>query len=48
MDIITIFNIQFLIRSKLKPESADTKFLDAMQLIDQTREAWQISGANVF
>jgi hypothetical protein len=30
-------------RSKLKPRNANTKFLEAMLLISQTREAWEIS-----
>jgi len=38
-----IIILQRYLKSKLKPETSNTKFLDAMLLIDQTREAWQIS-----
>ena len=35
-------------RSKFKPGSSTTKFQDAMLLIDQTREAWQIFGTHCY
>ena len=32
-----------IFRSKLPPEAANTKFLEGMLLIAQTRQAWEIS-----
>jgi len=38
-----IIILQRYLRFKLKPEAANTKFLEAMMLISESRQAWQIS-----
>lgn len=42
-----IMLLQRYLRSKRAPEAANTKFLNAMLLIAQARQAWEISSGNI-